>query len=103
MVPRRFPNIYKKCLEEGYDLTKEPIPVTPAQHYYMGGILSGGEGQTSLTGLYAVGEAGCNGVPWAQPVGQQFAFGKFGLFQAGGASNRGAAERVEGGAHEART
>ena len=62
MVPRRFPNIYKKCLEEGYDLTKEPIPVTPAQHYYMGGILSGGEGQTSLTGLYAVGEAGCNGV-----------------------------------------
>ena len=62
MVPRRLPNIYKKCLEEGYDLTKEPIPVTPAQHYYMGGILSGGEGQTSLTGLYAVGEAGCNGV-----------------------------------------
>ena len=62
MVPRRFPNIYKKCLEEGYDLTREPIPVTPAQHYYMGGILSGGEGQTSLTGLYAVGEAGCNGV-----------------------------------------
>ena len=43
-------------------MTREPIPVTPAQHYYMGGILSGGEGQTSLTGLYAVGEAGCNGV-----------------------------------------
>ena len=37
-IRKRFPNIYKQCLEEGYDMTKEWIPVTPAQHYFMGGI-----------------------------------------------------------------
>lgn len=37
MIQKRFPNIYKRCLMEGYDITKECIPVTPAQHYFMGG------------------------------------------------------------------
>lgn len=57
-----FPNIYKKCLEEGYDVTKEPIPVVPAQHYFMGGIWVDSESRTSMRRLYAVGETSCNGV-----------------------------------------
>lgn len=61
-ISHRFPNIYKKCLEEGYDLAKEPIPVTPAQHYLMGGIRASVNGETSMKHLYAVGEVACNGV-----------------------------------------
>lgn len=57
-----FPNIYNKCLEEGYDITKEKIPVTPAQHYIMGGIEADTDGVTSMRNLYAVGETACNGV-----------------------------------------
>ncbi len=59
---RHFPNIYRHCLEEGYDILREPIPVTPAQHYFMGGIRVNLAGQTSMSGLYAVGETSCNGV-----------------------------------------
>lgn len=61
-VRQRFPNIYKQCLEEGYDMTKEPIPVTPAQHYFMGGIQVNLDSRTSMERLYAVGETSCNGV-----------------------------------------
>ncbi len=57
-----FPNIYKKCLEEGYDILKEPIPVVPAQHYFMGGIWVDKNSHTSMKNLYAVGETSCNGV-----------------------------------------
>lgn len=57
-----FPNIYKRCLEEGYDVTKEPIPVVPAQHYFMGGIWVDSDSKTSMKQLYAVGETSCNGV-----------------------------------------
>lgn len=61
-IKGRFPNIYKACLEEGYDLTYDDIPVTPAQHYFMGGIKVDAEGRTSLRNLYAVGETSCTGV-----------------------------------------
>jgi len=61
-IRNRFPNIYQRCLEEGYDLTKEAIPVTPAQHYLMGGIKASVNGETSMPELYAVGEVACNGV-----------------------------------------
>ena len=57
-----FPNIYARCLEEGYDATREPIPVVPAQHYFMGGIDVDGHSKTSAERLYAVGETACNGV-----------------------------------------
>ena len=61
-IVRRFPNIYKHCLEEGYDLTKECIPVVPAQHYFMGGVKVNSNGKTSMERLYAAGETACNGV-----------------------------------------
>lgn len=55
----RFPNIYKKCLENGIDVTKDYIPVSPAAHYCMGGIKTSVDGTTSIRHLYAIGEAGC--------------------------------------------
>lgn len=61
-LEKRFPNIYKRCLEEGYRLEKEPIPITPAQHYFMGGVKIDLNGNTSMKQLYAVGETACNGV-----------------------------------------
>ena len=61
-IKERFPNIYAHCLEEGYDLTKEAIPVVPAQHYLMGGIHTDENGKTTMENLYAAGETACNGV-----------------------------------------
>lgn len=61
-VKKRFPNIYKTCLEQGFDITKEPIPVVPAQHYFMGGVKVDIFGHTSMDRLYAAGETACNGV-----------------------------------------
>lgn len=61
-ILKHFPNIYRKCLEEGYDITKEPIPVVPAQHYFMGGVAVDEFSKTSMEHLYAVGETACNGV-----------------------------------------
>ena len=57
-----FPNIYKRCLEEGYDITKEDIPVVPAQHYFMGGVKVNSNSKTTMDRMYAVGETACNGV-----------------------------------------
>ena len=61
-IHSHFPNIYEHCLNEGYDITKEPIPVVPAQHYFMGGIWVDSDSRTSMPNLYAVGETSCNGV-----------------------------------------
>jgi L-aspartate oxidase len=61
-IQHHFPNIYKRCLEEGYDVTKECIPVVPAQHYFMGGVKVDTYSQTSMNRLYAIGETSCNGV-----------------------------------------
>lgn len=61
-LQKRFPNIYNKCLEEGIDISKKPIPVAPAQHYFMGGIKVDLNGKTSMENLYAFGETSCTGV-----------------------------------------
>lgn len=58
----RFPNIYQKCLEEGYDPKTDWIPVVPAQHYFMGGVQVDSNSHTSMKHLYAAGETSCNGV-----------------------------------------
>ena len=57
-----FPNIIEHCKEMGYDVTKECIPVVPAQHYFMGGIKVDYHSKTSMEQLYAIGETACNGV-----------------------------------------
>lgn len=62
VIRHHFTNIYQTCLEEGYDITKEPIPVVPAQHYFMGGIHVDADSCTTMQHLYAVGETSCNGV-----------------------------------------
>lgn len=59
---KRFPNIFEACMEEGYDITKDKVPVTPGQHYMMGGIETDNNGRTSMKHLFAVGETACNGV-----------------------------------------
>ncbi|MDD4801769.1 MAG: L-aspartate oxidase [Syntrophomonas sp.] len=58
----RFPNIYRSCLQYGIDFEKEMVPVSPGQHYTMGGIKTNTWGETGISGLYACGEAACTGV-----------------------------------------
>ena len=59
---KSFPTIYKECIEEGVDLKKGLIPVSPSAHFVMGGIAVDENGATSLENLYAVGESACTGV-----------------------------------------
>ena len=61
-IRTHFPHIWQHCLDKGYDVTKEPIPVVPSQHYFMGGIDVNSVSKTSMDRLYAVGETACNGV-----------------------------------------
>ncbi len=58
----RFPQIYRFCLENGIDITRQWIPVTPAAHYMIGGIKVNSWGETNVPGLFAVGEVACTGV-----------------------------------------
>lgn len=62
VILNHFPHIYEKCLEKGFDVTKQWIPIVPAQHYYMGGIHVDKYSKTTMNNLYAVGETSCNGV-----------------------------------------
>ena len=59
---KRFPTIYKRCLEHSIDITKDDIPVGPVQHYMMGGVQTDLWGRTNIEGLYCCGEAACTGV-----------------------------------------
>src|SRR5207244_2042566 len=61
-VQRRFPRIYKTCMQYNVDITAELIPIRPAAHYAMGGVRTDLDGRTSLRGLYAAGEAAGTGV-----------------------------------------
>ncbi|HTL81842.1 MAG TPA: FAD-binding protein, partial [Bacteroidia bacterium] len=61
-LKKHFPNIHKKCLSIGIDITKQMIPVVPAAHYLCGGIKVDKQGRSSITNLYAVGECSCTGL-----------------------------------------
>ena len=61
-LEEHFPTICAHCREKGFDALKEPIPVVPAQHYFMGGVKVDLDGKTSMRRLYAAGETACNGV-----------------------------------------
>jgi len=61
-VRGRFPNIHERCLGLGIDITRQPIPVVPAAHYMCGGVKTDREGQTTIGGLYAIGECAFTGL-----------------------------------------
>ena len=61
-IEERFPNIRSTCLAAGIDITKEPIPVIPAAHYFCGGVLVDSWGRSNIRNLHVVGEASCTGV-----------------------------------------
>jgi L-aspartate oxidase len=61
-VLERFPNIHRQCLEFGFDMTKQPLPVVPAAHYMCGGIATDMDGKTDVERLYAIGETACTGL-----------------------------------------
>jgi L-aspartate oxidase len=62
VITTRFPQVYRFCLDHGLDINKNLIPIAPAAHYIMGGVKTNIWGETSVAGLFAVGETACTGV-----------------------------------------
>ncbi|MEG4233866.1 L-aspartate oxidase [Microcoleus sp. Pol11C3] len=99
----RFPNIIQVCADWGIDIFSEPVPVTPAAHYWMGGIVADKFNQTSIPGLYAVGETASTGVHGANRLASNsllecLVFGaQMGLLQLEGGRPEAFADQFEAG------
>lgn len=99
----RFPNIIQVCADWGIDIFSEPVPVTPAAHYWMGGIVADKFNQTSIPGLYAVGETASTGVHGANRLASNsllecLVFGaQMGLLQLEGETPEAFADQFEAG------
>jgi L-aspartate oxidase len=94
--PQRFPNVFATCRAAGLDPEGEPVPVAPAAHYLMGGVVCDVEGRSTLPGLYAVGECSCTGLHGANRLASNSLSECF-VFGARAASAAAAEPKVAGG------
>ncbi len=90
-VHARFPEVAALCAAHGIDLARDPVPVTPAAHYGMGGVLTDLRGRTTVPGLWAVGECACTGLHGANRLASN------GLLEAAALGRRAADDIAAGG------
>ncbi len=72
-IAEKFPTVYRYCIDAGIDPITQPMPIAPAEHYHMGGVLTDADGRTTLDGLWACGETASHRRPRRQSSGVELA------------------------------